>query len=446
MKILVANRSEIAVRIIKTIRKMGLESVSIYTKCDEDSLHVKLADYSVCIGTINEPMAYINVERIMTVACELGIDAIHPGYGFLSEQTHFAKMCEEVGIKFIGPSSDIIELMGDKINAINTMKKVGVPTVPGVSEPISDLEQLLCNSKQIGYPVILKAANGGGGKGLRIVRKESDLENSFLLIKREMNDNNVRVFVEKYFENAKHIEVQIVGDMYNNVVHYYNRDCSMQRNNQKIIEEAPALIEKSVSEQMYEVCIKAAKEIGYVGAGTFEFLVENNKYYFLEMNTRIQVEHPISEMITSRDILMEQISVCLGNKLSVTQDEIKCLGHSIEIRVNAENPFKNFMPTPGKITELHLPSDHGVRCDFGVFIPSSVKPFYDSMLGKIIVHDESRSKAIFKLNNSIDEFHIKGVSTTVEFQKLLLKEVEFVDYSYKTNFIAKNYERIIDNA
>ncbi|MGL4590076.1 MAG: acetyl-CoA carboxylase biotin carboxylase subunit [Mycoplasmatales bacterium] len=445
MKILVANRGEIAVRIIRTIKQMGYESVAIYTREEKEALHVKLADYSVCIGTEREPYSYRDIVKIATVACELGVDAIHPGYGFLSENANFVKICEDLDIKFIGPSSKVIELLGDKINAIATMKKVGVPTVPGFAEPVKNVEQLVEKAQEIGYPIMLKSASGGGGKGLRIVNTDHELEEAFFTIQKEVVEDVPRIFMEKYFTNAKHVEVQIIADPQGNVLCLGNRDCSIQRNNQKVIEEAPANLKPDLAQQMFDVTIKAVKEIGYYSAGTFEYLVEDDKFYFLEVNTRVQVEHPITEMIFGFDIIKEQIKIIKSGELSCQQSDLIQRGHAIEVRINAEDGMNNFRPSPGKIIDLHLPGGMNVRNDFGVYSKSIVSPTYDSLLGKIICYGSTRETALKRLRIALLELNIEGIKTTRELASKIITDDLFVSREYKTNYIANNYERLTNN-
>lgn len=444
MRILVANRGEIALRIMRSIRDLGHESVAIYSRCDADSLHVKYADISVCVGDNPSHSSYLNVPNILSAATSLGIDAVHPGYGFLSEKSDFVRLLEQLNIKFIGPNSDVIDLMGDKINAIEAMKKAGVPVASG-SDDIHNYEHLMDEVEKLGYPVIIKAAGGGGGKGLRIVEEAKDLEDSYYAVISEakVTDPNPRVFVEKYIVDAKHIEVQILADNLGNVVHLGTRDCSMQRNNQKIIEEAPALINKDLEERMTTACVNAAKSIGYTSAGTFEFLVKDNDFYFLEMNTRLQVEHTVTEQITRVDIVAEQINAAFDLPLSFKQEDIKISRHSIECRINAEDPLYNFAPSPGKIQYLHLPGGFNIRNDFGVFSSSVIPPFYDSMIGKIIVTGTDREHAINNMRDALEEFYIDGVKTTVGFQKMLLNNEEFTSNRYTTTFLRDNFDDLI---
>lgn len=447
MRILVANRGEIAVRIIRAIRELGHESVAIYSAVDKESLHVKCADYAVCVGEKTAKESYLNMANILSVASQLGVSAIHPGYGFLSERAEFARLCEKMGIKFIGPRAETIDLMGDKINAIEMMKQAEVPIIRGTTDPILTSTKALEVAKDLGMPIIIKAAGGGGGKGLRIVNELKDVEDAFSQVVNEakITDPNPRIYMEQFITDAKHIEVQVIADNYGNASHLGTRDCSMQRNNQKIIEEAPASISPSLANEMYEASIRAVKQINYEGAGTIEFLVKDNKFYFLEMNTRLQVEHTVSEMVTGVDIVKEQINIALGKELSFKQENVNISGHSIECRINAEDPLHNFAPSPGLIEMIYTPGGTGVRNEFGVYSGLEVSPYYDSLIGKIIIHASTRELAIQKMIHTLEEFSIKGVKTTSLFQEELLKEEEFVNNTYATTFIQNNLERIKRN-
>ncbi len=445
MRVLVANRGEIAVRIIRAIKKMGYESVAIYSEADKDALHVKCADIAVCVGEKTAKESYLNVPNILSVATSFGVDAIHPGYGFLSERSDFAKLCEELGINFIGPKAETIDLMGDKINAIIAMEKANVPIIKGTIDPLKKAEDVLQVIDEIGLPVIIKAAGGGGGKGLRIVHSREQVAASLEAVFQEakITDPNPRVYVEQFITDAKHVEIQVIADKYKNAIHLGTRDCSMQRNNQKIIEEAPALISKDLEKRMLEAAIRAVKEIDYINAGTIEFLVKGEEFYFLEMNTRLQVEHTVTEMITGIDLVELQIKIALGEEIKIKQEDVKFNGHALEARINAENPLYNFAPSPGKIELLHTPGGMNVRNDFGVYSGYIIPPFYDSMIGKIIIIESDRATAIKKLSDTLDEFQIVGVDTTVPFQKQLLVEEEFLKNTYTTTYIEKNYERLI---
>lgn len=443
MKILIANRGEISVRIIRALKKMNYQSVVVYTKADVESLHVKLADISVCIGREDQPYAYLDKVKIITVAIEMGVDAIHPGYGFFSEDYEFVKMCEDLQIKFLGPKSSIIKLMGDKINALNTVQEYGLPVLPSIKESIKSLKELHQYSEEIGYPLILKAAGGGGGKGLRVVHNKNDLEKSYATVLKEIPGTSTRVFVEKYLTNTKHVEVQVLSDSFGNAIHLGTRDCSIQRNNQKLIEESPAIVDSDELEVILNKCCEISKKIGYVGAGTFEFLYSKGHFYFLEMNTRIQVEHTISEVITNTDIVYEQIKICLGETLSLTQDEIEFTGHAIEVRVNAEDGINNFCPSPGKITSFHLPGGANVRNDFSIYSNSIISPFYDSMVGKIICWGNTRDEAISNMKIALEELNIEGIKTTKELSSLIMDEEIFLKNEHLTSYFQENYEKLI---
>ena len=417
-KVLIANRGEIAVRIIRACREMGIRTVAVYSEADRNSLHRKMADESVCIGPAKSGLSYLNVKNLIEAACQTGADSIHPGYGFLSESSSFAKMCNEIGIKFIGPSSEIIELMGNKSKAKATMKKAGVPVVPGSNGLVESLDDAKAISKKIKYPVIIKASAGGGGKGIRIAYNEEELINSYDIVKQEakISFNDDSIYIEKFIENPRHVEVQVLADEYGNVVHLGERDCSVQRRNQKVLEETPSMIlTDKVRKKMFDVTVKAVKEIGYSSVGTIEYLVDKNlDFYFMEMNTRIQVEHPITEMVSGVDIVKEQIRAASGEKLSVSQKDISFSGHSIECRINAENPNKNFMPCPGLITGLLLPGGNGVRVDTAIYAGYEVPQTYDSMIGKLIVHAKNRPEAIAKMKSALGEFIVEGIDTNTD--------------------------------
>ena len=371
-KILIANRGEIAVRIIRACREMGIKTVAVYSEADKTALHTKLADEAICIGPAISTKSYLNVKAIIEAACLTGADSIHPGFGFLSENNSFAKMCDEIGIKFIGPKPEIIELMGNKSKAKETMKSVGVPVVPGSDGLIYTMQEAINISNQIGYPVIIKASAGGGGKGIRIAYSEEELRKAYEIVKQEaLNSfNDDSIYIEKFIENPRHIEIQIMADEYGNAVHLGERDCTVQRKNQKMLEETPSgVIDSRLREKMGAIAVKAVKEVGYTNVGTIEFLVDKNKdFYFMEMNTRIQVEHPVTEMVTGLDLIKEQIRIASGEKMKYRQRDINFNGHSLEARINAENPYKNFMPSPGTIEELHLPGGNGIRVDTAVYL------------------------------------------------------------------------------
>lgn len=442
-KVLIANRGEIAVRIIRACRELGISTVGVYSEVDKDSLHVKLADEAVCIGPASPTKSYLNVKNILEAACLTGADSIHPGFGFLSENSHFAKMCEEIGIKFIGPSYKMIELMGNKSKAKETMKNSGVPVVIGSDGLLKSLEQTKKIAKEIGYPVILKASSGGGGKGIRIAYSEEELIKEYNIVKNEakISFNDDSVYIEKFIENPRHIEIQIMADEHGNVVHLGERDCSVQRKNQKILEETPSsFIDDKLRKKMGKVAVNAIKEIGYTNLGTIEFLVDKNRnFYFMETNTRVQVEHPVTEMYTGIDIIKEQIKIASGETLSFTQKDIKFSGHSMECRINAENPSKNFMPCPGKITGLHLPGGNNIRVDTGVYTDYIIPQNYDSMIAKVIVHGQNREESIVKMKSALREFVIEGIDTNIEFLDRILSNENFITNNYDTSFIQKEF-------
>ncbi len=442
-KVLIANRGEIAVRIIRACREMGIRSVAIYSKADENALHRKLADEAVCIGPAPSQKSYLNVKAIIEAACLTGCDAIHPGFGFLSENSHFAKICNEIGIKFIGPSANLIELLGNKSKAKETMKKAGVPVVPGSEGLLQSKEEAKLLAKQIGYPVILKASAGGGGKGIRIAYDENELLHAYELVKQEalVSFGDDSIYIEKFIEEPRHVEIQILADELGNAIHLGERDCSVQRRNQKVLEESPsAAIDEKIRKKMGEVAVKAVKEIGYENAGTIEFLVDKHKnFYFMEMNTRVQVEHPVTEFVTGVDIIKEQIKIASGEKLSYAQEDIHFEGHALEARVNAENPSKNFMPCPGKITGLHLPGGNGVRIDTAIYAGYTVPQNYDSMLAKVIVHGKNREESIAKMKSALAEFVVEGIDTNIDFLLQILSNENFVNNHYDTSFIKKEF-------
>lgn len=445
MRILVANRGEIACRIIKTIKTMGHEAVAVYSTEDKNLEHVKIADYSVCIGPGDPKESYLNMLNILIVATSLEIDGIHPGYGFLSENSKFVDLCEEVGVKFIGPSAKNIEVMGDKINALNIMKEANEGLIDSQFEEIKDKEDLNLIIKKLGYPFIIKYALGGGGKGMRIVKEESEVQNSYDMVVSEAKqlDDNPRIFAEKFIEDAKHIEIQVIADQFGNVCHLGSRDCSLQRNSQKIIEEAPAHINEALLNKMIKVSLNIVKEIKYEGVGTIEFLVKGDKFYFLEMNTRLQVEHTVTEQIFNIDLVKEQINIAFGNPLSFAQEDINLKGHSIECRINAEDALNNFMPIPGVIEKLSLYEKKQIRNDFGFVEGNKISPFYDSLIGKIIVTGKNREEAINNMIEAIDNMHIKGIKTIANFSRALLTNKDFINNVHTTTYIKDNYENLI---
>ncbi len=444
-KILIANRGEIALRIIRACREMNIKTVAIYSDIDKDSLHVKLADEAVCIGPASSNKSYLNVKNILEAACLTNSTAIHPGFGFLSENSKFAKMCEECNIKFIGPNYNVIDMMGNKSNAKEMMKKSGVPVIPGSEGSITDYESAKEVANRIGYPIMIKAANGGGGKGIRLVNKEEELEEAYNIVKKEakVSFNDEEIYIEKFVENPRHVEIQILADEHGNVVYLGERDCTIQRRNQKILEESPStVLNDELRKKMGEAAVKVAKTANYTNAGTIEFLVDKHKnFYFMEMNTRIQVEHPVTEMMTDIDIVKYQIKIAEGEKLGLKQDDIRQKGHSIECRVNAENPDKNFMPCPGKIKKLNLPGGNGVRVDTGVYEGYVIPPNYDSMIAKLIVHAEDRNAAIAKMKRALSEFNIEGITTNIDYLIKILNNKKFISGDYDTSFIAKEFTK-----
>ena len=407
-KILIANRGEIAVRIIRACREMGIKTVAVYSEADRDSLHTLLADEAICIGPAPSNQSYLNMERILAATVAMKAEAIHPGFGFLSENARFAELCQKCSIAFIGPSAEIINKMGNKSAARKTMVEAGVPVVPGSKEPVYTVEEALKMAKEIGFPVMIKASSGGGGKGMRVSWSEEDFEANFQNAQMESvkGFSDDTMYLERFVENPRHIEFQIMADKYGNVVHLGERDCSIQRRHQKVLEESPSIaISEELRKKMGETAVKAAKAVGYENAGTIEFLLDKNKnFYFMEMNTRIQVEHPVTELVSGLDLIKEQIRVAAGEKLSVTQDDIHIQGHAIECRINAENPAKNFMPCPGKITNIHIPGGNGVRVDTHIYNEYKVPANYDSMLMKLIVHGKDRAEAIAKMRSALGDY------------------------------------------
>ena len=442
-KILIANRGEIAVRIIRACRELGIRTVAVYSEIDKNSLHKELADEAVCIGPAPSNKSYLNVKAIIEAACLTGCDGIHPGYGFLSENSSFAKMCDEIGIKFIGPTYKMIELMGNKSKAKETMKNAGVPVVPGSDGLVDNVLEAIKVALRIGYPVILKASSGGGGKGIRIAYNEKELVKFYDLVRQEakISFNDDSIYIEKFIENPRHIEVQVMADEHGNVIHLGERDCTVQRNNQKMLEETPSgVITDKLRQKMGKITVNALKEIGYSNVGTIEYLLDKNKdFYFMEMNTRVQVEHPITETITGVDIIKEQLRIASGEKLQYKQDDIKFTGHSLEARINAENPYKNFMPCPGEIKELHIPGGNGVRIDTAIYPGYKIPPTYDSMIAKIIVHGKDRNESIAKMKSALGEFVIDGISTNIDFLYKILEDEDFISNNYDTSFIAKKF-------
>jgi len=440
-KILIANRGEIAVRIIRACRELGIRTVAVYSTADKEALHTLLADESVCIGPAKSSESYLDITRIISAAIITGSNAIHPGFGFLSENSKFVKICEESNIKVIGPNSEMISLMGQKAQARATMIEAGVPVIPGSDGVIKLAQEAIERSKDIGFPLIMKAANGGGGKGMRVANSVEEVTSMFNLAQKEakacFGDDDM--YMERYIVNPKHIEFQILGDEHGNVIHLGERDCSVQRRHQKMVEEAPSTaLTPELREQMGAVAVKAARAIGYTNAGTVEFLLtDKNEFFFMEMNTRIQVEHPITEMITGIDIIKKQVEIAAGLELGLTQEDIKLNGHSIECRINAEDATKDFRPSPGKITNLFLPGGNGIRVDGAIYSGYTVAPYYDSMLAKLIVHGKTREEALAKMRSALGEFIIEGITTNIDFHYDILDQPSFIQGNYDTSFIEK---------
>lgn len=442
-KILVANRGEIAIRIIRAAKELNLKTVAIYSEADAEALHTRLADESVCIGAAPARESYLNITRIISAAEITGARAIHPGYGFLAENAEFAEICESCGIVFIGPKAEHIRAMGDKIKAKETFAQFGASGIPGSDGQVENIRDARKIAVRIGYPVILKAAAGGGGKGMRIVRDEDETESGFRIAQAEAKAafGDPRLYIEKYIERPRHIEVQILGDMSGNVVALGERECSIQRRLQKLIEESPSVaVDENLRQRLLKTAVKATAGIGYQSAGTIEFLMDEKKnFYFMEMNTRIQVEHPVTEMVTGIDILKEQIKIALGEKLSFTQSDIKLRGSAIECRINAEDPEKNFTPSPGKITFFHIPQGIGVRFDTHIFAGYTIPSHYDSLIGKLICHGNSRTEAIARMKRALEEIVIEGISTTIPFHLEVMNNEKFIKGSISTKFIEENF-------
>ena len=438
-KILIANRGEIAVRVIRACKEMGIETVAVFSEVDKDALHVQLADEAVCVGTSRAKDSYLNMQNILSAAVKTRAQAIHPGFGFLAENSVFAAMCNDCNVKFIGPSESAIDLLGNKSNAKDLMKKAGVPVIPGSDGVLEDLDAAKKTADEMGYPVLVKASAGGGGKGIRAVREEAELEAAFFGAKAEAKASfgDDSVYMEKMIENARHIEIQILGDSFGNVVHLGERDCSLQRRNQKVLEECPSIaISDEVRQGMGEAAKRAALAAGYENAGTIEFLYKDEKFYFMEMNTRIQVEHPVTEMVTGIDIVKAQIKIASGESLEFKQDSVIMNGYALECRINAENPEKDFAPCPGKIQYLFLPSGClGLRVDSAVYAGYTIPPFYDSMIAKVITHGKTRGEAIAKMKRALSEFVIRGVDTNIDFQLEILNSREFISGDFHINTI-----------
>jgi acetyl-CoA carboxylase, biotin carboxylase subunit len=438
-KVLIANRGEIAVRIIRACRELGISTVAVYSEADRDALHVTLADEAYCIGPAPSKDSYLNMTNLMSVATLVGADAIHPGYGFLSENADFAELCAACGITFIGPSPEAIAKMGDKTTAKDTMKAAGVPTVPGTDGVIEDLDEAARVASEIGYPVIVKATAGGGGKGMRVVHNEEELKRAIALAQKEAEANfgNPGVYLEKYLVEPRHVEIQVLADNYGNAIHLGERDCSIQRRYQKLIEEAPSpALTPELRERMGQAAVAAARSVNYSGAGTVEFLLDKEgNFYFMEMNTRIQVEHPVTELITGIDLVKEQIRIAAGEKLTIRQEDVRFDGWAIECRINAERPDKNFMPSPGTINFYLPPGGNGVRVDSACYTGYRITPFYDSMIAKLIVWGKDRQEAIDRMNRALREFAIDGVHTTIPFHLKLLNHPKFISGDVHIQFL-----------
>ncbi|MEK3709532.1 acetyl-CoA carboxylase biotin carboxylase subunit [Bacillus sp. FSL K6-1005] len=439
-KLLIANRGEIAVRIIRACKELGIETVAVYSEADKDALHVQMADDAFCIGPKASKDSYLNVTNIVSVAKLTGTDAIHPGYGFLAENADFAELCEEVNVTFVGPSAEAISKMGTKDVARETMKQAGVPIVPGSQGIIENVEEAVSLANEIGYPVIIKATAGGGGKGIRVARTEEELINGIKITQQEAATafGNPGVYIEKYIEDFRHVEIQVLADNYGNTIHLGERDCSIQRRLQKLLEESPSpALDSEIREQMGEAAVKAAKAVGYTGAGTVEFIYDyrEQRYYFMEMNTRIQVEHPVTEMVTGTDLIKEQIRVASGMELSLKQEDVVFEGWAIECRINAENPSKNFMPSPGEIKMYLPPGGLGVRVDSAAYPGYTIPPYYDSMIAKVITYGKTRDEAVARMKRALSEFVIEGIETTIPFHIKLLEHETFVSGEFNTKFL-----------
>ena len=443
-KVLIANRGEIALRVNRACKEMNIETVAVHSTADASAMHVRLADESVCIGPPAVKESYGNIPAILA-ACDItGAEAVHPGYGFLSENARFAEILEEHGLTLIGPKSEHIRIMGDKISAKKTAKEAGIPVVPGSEGALNTYEEALACAKDMGFPVLIKAAAGGGGRGMRLAATEADLADAFHGAKRDAGAlyDDDSVYMEKYLTNPRHIEIQVIADTHGNAVHLGERDCSLQRRHQKVLEECPSpVIADAQRQKIGMIVVEAMKKIGYRGAGTVEFLYENGEFYFIEMNTRIQVEHPVTEIVTGVDLVREQIRVAAGLPLSFTQEDIKIDGHGIECRINAEDPT-NFTPCPGKITEFHTPGGFGVRVDSGVFAGYAVPPYYDSLIGKLIIRGATRNEALLRLHRCLEEFVVGGVKTTIPLFKDLLKNPDFVNGDYSIHWLEKTLAEV----
>lgn len=439
-KILIANRGEIALRIIRACRELGIKTVAVYSEADTDSLHRRFADEAVCIGPPPANQSYLDAKRIIATAELTNSEAIHPGYGFLAENASFAEICEDCGLKFIGPPANVISLMGEKSEAKKTMRANGVPVIPGSDGVVPYLEDAKKICEGIGYPVMIKAAAGGGGKGMRLVGRPEELPRFYENARGEARAafGNSDVYIERFIPNPRHIEIQVLSDSHGNCIYLGERDCSMQRRHQKLLEESPGVeISGEMRRRLGETAVKAAQGVGYVSAGTVEFLYENGDFYFMEMNTRIQVEHPVTEEVTGIDLIKEQLIVASGGKIGYSQEDVKIKGHAIECRINAENPDNDFAPCPGKIDFLHIPGGHGIRVDTHVYAGYSIPPFYDSMIAKLIAHGRSRGEAIAKMKNALEEFEISGIETTIPFHRKIIDHDEFKKGGFGTAFLER---------
>ncbi|KXJ30625.1 MULTISPECIES: acetyl-CoA carboxylase biotin carboxylase subunit [Pseudomonas] len=439
-KVLIANRGEIALRVVRACKELGIKTVAVHSTADRELMHLSLADESVCIGPAPSPLSYLNIPAIISAAEVTGATAIHPGYGFLAENADFAEQVEQSGFAFVGPTASVIRLMGDKVSAKNAMKQAGVPTVPGSDGALPDDEaECLRIGREVGYPVIIKAAGGGGGRGMRVVEDEAELIKSIKLTQTEAGAafGNSMVYMEKFLGNPRHVEVQVLSDGQGNAVHLYDRDCSLQRRHQKVIEEAPApQIDEKAREEVLARCVKACIDIGYRGAGTFEFLYEDGRFYFIEMNTRVQVEHPVTEMITGVDIVKEMLSIAAGNKLSIKQEDIKITGHAIECRINAEDP-KTFMPSPGLVKHFHAPGGNGVRVDSHLYSGYKVPPNYDSLIAKLITWGKTRDEAMARMRNALDELIVDGIKTNADLHRMLTRDQAFGQGAVNIHYLEK---------
>lgn len=444
-KILIANRGEIAVRIIRACRELGVRSVAVYSTADKECLHAQIADEAVCIGPSATKDSYLNMNAVIQAAINTGAEAIHPGFGFLSENAEFARLCEKTGIVFIGPSYKSIEMLGDKASAKETMKNAGVPVIPGSDGAVKSIDEARKVAEKCGYPVLVKASAGGGGRGIRRVNSADELEAQIIIAQQEAKNffGDDTVYIEKFLVNPHHVEIQIIADKHGNTVYLGERDCSMQRRNQKILEECPSpIVSPELRERMGRAAVTAAKECGYYNAGTIEFLVDENRdFYFMEMNTRIQVEHPVTEEVTGFDLVKAQIEIAYGMELSIKQEDIILRGHAIECRINAENPEQNFRPSPGTINALYVPGGPGIRIDSAVYQGYTITPFYDSMISKLIVHGKDRDEAIRKMRWALSEFIVSGVDTNIDFQLEIIKQPEFIDGDYDNGYLTRYMEK-----